>query len=143
EDRARMDPDEENSTAAKSDTGKHSADSIVRTALCVEPRNGRLYVFLPPVDTLEDFLELVAKVEQTAAGLHMPVILEGYPPPHDHRISHFKITPDPGVIEVNVQPARRWEELVAITEGIYEDARMSRLGTEKFDLDARHTGTGG
>ena len=73
----------------------------------------------------------------------MPVVIEGYEPPHDARLSHIKVTPDPGVIEVNVPPAQSWDELVDITGGVYEDAHFSRLGTEKFDLDGSHTGTGG
>ena len=116
---------------------------VVRTALCVEPRDGVLHIFMPPLDRLEDYLELTAQIEATAAELQTPVVIEGYEPPHDHRISHVKVTPDPGVIEVNVPPARTWDELCAITGGVYEDARLSRLGTEKFDLDGSHTGTGG
>jgi uncharacterized protein (DUF2126 family) len=73
----------------------------------------------------------------------MPIVIEGYLPPHDARIDHIKVTPDPGVIEVNVHPALDWEELVEITTSVYEDARLARLGTEKFDLDGSHTGTGG
>ncbi len=118
------------------------ADAI-RTAMCIEPRNGRLHIFMPPTERLEDYLELITKVEQTAEALEMPVVIEGYLPPPDDRLNHIKVTPDPGVIEVNVQPAHDWEELVAITTGIYEDAHFSRLGTEKFQLDGRHTGTGG
>ncbi len=118
-------------------------EAVVRTALCVEPRDGRLCVFMPPVDRLEDYLELVATVEATAASLGAPVVVEGYLPPHDHRVNHIKVTPDPGVIEVNIHPARNWDELVHNTTTLYEEARLSRLGTEKFDLDGRHTGTGG
>ena len=118
-------------------------DGVIRTALCVEAREGRVHVFMPPVDRLEDYLDLVAAVETTADALEMPVVVEGYTPPHDPRIEHVKVTPDPGVIEVNVHPARNWDELVKITSGVYEDARQSRLGTEKFDLDGKHTGTGG
>ena len=73
----------------------------------------------------------------------MPVLLEGYPPPHDPRLRHIKVTPDPGVIEVNMQPAANWRELVDNTTTLYEQARLARLGTEKFMLDGRHTGTGG
>lgn len=116
---------------------------VVRTALCVEPREGRLHVFMPPVELLEDYLELIAAVEQTAAELEQRVVIEGYHPPHDYRINTIKVTPDPGVIEVNIHPAENWKQVVDITTGVYEEARLSRLGTEKFMLDGRHTGTGG
>jgi uncharacterized protein (DUF2126 family)/transglutaminase-like putative cysteine protease len=120
-----------------------SAPWIVRTALCVEPRNGRLHVFMPPLVSSEDYFELVCAVEDTARGLGVPVILEGEAPPSDVRFNHIKVTPDPGVIEVNLHPAHNWDELVSQTTALYEDARASRLGTEKFMLDGRHTGTGG
>ncbi|MGQ0635319.1 MAG: transglutaminase family protein [Planctomycetaceae bacterium] len=116
---------------------------IVRTALCVEPREGRLHIFMPPVATLEDYVDLVAAVEETAAELQLPVLIEGYKPPVDGRLNHFQITPDPGVIEVNTQPVHNWRELVDLTTVLYEEARQSRLCTEKFMLDGRHTGTGG
>jgi uncharacterized protein (DUF2126 family)/transglutaminase-like putative cysteine protease len=118
-------------------------ENRVPTALCVEPRDGILHIFLPPVDRLEGFLELIAAIEDTAADLRMPVVIEGYSPPNDERLKHFSVTPDPGVIEVNIQPAHSWDELVNLVQGVYHDARQSRLGTEKFDLDGTHTGTGG
>ncbi len=111
--------------------------------MCVEPREGRLHVFMPPQDLLEEYIDLIAAVEQTAADLDIPVIIEGYAPPHDPRITHLKVTPDPGVIEVNTQPTTTWDQLVNITTTLYEEARQSRLGTEKFMIDGRHTGTGG
>jgi uncharacterized protein (DUF2126 family)/transglutaminase-like putative cysteine protease len=120
-----------------------SAPWIVRTALCVEPRAGRLHIFMPPVDSAEDYVDLLAAIEDSAAHLNMAVVIEGYPPPQDARIQHIKVTPDPGVIEVNVHPARNWQELVDNTNAVYEEAHQSRLGTEKFMLDGRHTGTGG
>jgi uncharacterized protein (DUF2126 family) len=116
---------------------------IVRTALCTEVRQGVLNVFLPPLPSTEAFVDLVAAVEDTAASLGVPVRLEGYPPRRDPRLNQFAVTPDPGVIEVNIQPARSWDELVTNTEILYEEARQTRLGTEKFEIDGRHTGTGG
>jgi len=120
-----------------------SAGGTVRTAPCVEPRGGILYVFMPPLTALEDYLELVAAIEATAAALSMPILLEGYPPPADPRLAHFMITPDPGVIEVNVQPAESWADLIEHTTTLYEEAVETGLTTEKFMLDGRHTGTGG
>ena len=116
---------------------------LIHTALCVEPRNGHLHVFLPPLTHLEHYLDLVHSIEATAADLKMPVLLEGYEPPHDHRLKRFAVTPDPGVIEVNIHPAHSWSELIANTQVVYEEARLARLTTEKFMLDGRHTGTGG
>ncbi|TWU35944.1 transglutaminase family protein [Novipirellula artificiosorum] len=120
-----------------------TSDDVVNTALCVECRYGRIHVFMPPTQRLEDYLDLVATVEQTCEKLNMPVILEGYLPPPDDRIEHFKVTPDPGVIEVNTHPTDSWESLVEQIETLYAEARLSRLGAEKFDIDGRHTGTGG
>ena len=120
-----------------------SARGVVRTTVCTETRNGVLYVFLPPVPDAAAYLELAAAIESTAARLAIPVVLEGYQPPDDPRVESFQITPDPGVIEVNVPPATSWTELEANTTALYEDARASRLTTEKFMLDGRHVGTGG
>jgi uncharacterized protein (DUF2126 family)/transglutaminase-like putative cysteine protease len=115
----------------------------VRTALTVEPRDGRLTVFMPPTDSAADYLDLLAAVEDAAAETDMAIHIEGYPPPYDPRLNLIKVTPDPGVIEVNVHPATSWRDQVSITEALYEEARQTRLGTEKFMLDGRHTGTGG
>ncbi len=113
------------------------------TALTVESRDGRLYVFLPPTNELEHYLDIIASVEATAGKLKLAVIIEGYQPPHDLRLSRLPVTPDPGVIEVNIHPAASWKDLVHNTTTLYELARVTRLGTEKFMLDGRHTGTGG
>ncbi|MFT3820539.1 MAG: transglutaminase family protein [Rubrivivax sp.] len=137
-----------------------SAGWLTRTALCVEVRDpqrangpkaereqggrsGVMYVFMPPLAHLEDYLELLAAVEATAAEQGVQIVLEGYPPPRDSRLKLLQVTPDPGVIEVNIHPAHDWAELVDHTEFLYEAAHQTRLSTEKFMLDGRHTGTGG
>ena len=149
-----------------------SAHWITRTALCVEVRDptrasgpgaalpdkaekgntqadapgstcGVLYVFMPPLTHVEDYLELLAAIELTAAELAMPIVLEGYPPPRDPRLKLLQVTPDPGVIEVNIHPASNWPDLVDHTEFLYQAAFETRLSTEKFMVDGRHTGTGG
>jgi uncharacterized protein (DUF2126 family) len=120
-----------------------SASWLTRTALCAEARNGTLYLFMPPLERTEDYLELVGQIEATARAQGQPVILEGYEPPRDARLNRFSVTPDPGVIEVNIHPSASWDQLVDRTVHLYDAARETRLSTEKFMLDGRHTGTGG
>ena len=136
-----------------------SAHGLTRTALCVEARDPRrangpkaeqlgtasgvLYVFMPPLARLQDYLDLLAAIEATAEELGVKIVLEGYPPPRDPRLKLLAVTPDPGVIEVNIHPATHWRELVQHTEFLYHAAWESRLSAEKFMTDGRHTGTGG
>jgi len=125
--------------------GRRETDlvKVPHTAICIEARDGRLHLFMAPLTLLEHYLDLVAAIEATAAELQLPVVLEGYEPPRDNRLERLLVTPDPGVIEVNIHPAASWRELVDNTTVLYEQARLSRLGTEKFMQDGRHTGTGG
>ena len=144
---------------ARAPNAQESAHWITRTALCVEVRDPRrasgpkaeavgvksgvMYVFMPPLERLEDYLELLAAIEATAEELKVQIVLEGYPPPRDPRLKLLQVTPDPGVIEVNIHPVSHWKELVYNTEFLYQAAFESRLSAEKFMTDGRHTGTGG
>lgn len=116
---------------------------VIRTALCFETRGGCLHVFMPPLTYLEHYVALIESLEDTARALKMPIVIEGYEPPKDYRLQKFLVTPDPGVIEVNIHPVQTWPDLVRNTEALYEDARQCRLASEKFMLDGRHSGTGG
>ncbi len=116
---------------------------VIKTTLCVEAREGIIHIFLPPTDYLEHYLDLIASVEATAEKLKIPVRIEGYEPPRDYRMERLVVSPDPGVIEVNIHPSANWKELVFNIDTLYDQAFLSRLGTEKFMLDGRHTGTGG
>ncbi|MEQ8955695.1 MAG: transglutaminase family protein, partial [Gammaproteobacteria bacterium] len=136
--------EEEDLTAGKAKARKiRESETIFQTALCCQVREGRLYLILPPVSRLAHYIELLQEIEETAAELRIPVVLEGYHPPRDRRLSRLLITPDPGVIEVNVHPASNWEQLLEIISNLYDIAREQRLGTEKFMLDGKHSGTGG
>ena len=120
-----------------------AAEGAVRTALTIEPRDGVLCVFMPPTPKLDDYLELLGTVEAIAREKKLPIRIEGYTPRLDPRVDCVKVIPDPGVVEVDIHPAASWRQAVETTTALYEDARQSRLGTDKFMADGRHTGTGG
>ena len=126
---------------------KRAARSAHRAAVekyALKPgQSSIVYIFMPPLDEVDDYLALVTAIEATAEQLQLPVVLEGYPPPRDKRLKMLQITPDPGVIEANIQPVHHWRELVDNTEFLYQSAFESRLSAEKFMVDGRHTGTGG
>ncbi len=121
----------------------NNSKDIFKTAMTVEIREGKIFVFLPPVTHFEHYLSLVNAIENVAEKLQIPILIEGYDPPSDIRLLKFMITPDPGVIEVNIHPSASWEDLTKNYETLYAKAEESRLATEKFNLDGRHTGTGG
>ncbi len=120
-----------------------NSDRVFKTSLVVEVREGKLFVFFPPVSFIEHYLDLVGAVERTAKKLNVPILIEGYDPPSDKRIEKMMITPDPGVIEVNIQPAKSWKEILHNYGTLYEKASETRLISEKFNVDGKHTGTGG
>ena len=119
------------------------ADMAIHTALCCEARDGEIYLFLPPLSYFDQYQMLLNAIAAVASRLRIVPRIEGYAPPHHPQITKLVVAPDPGVIEVNIQPAASWHELKHITETLYEEARLARLGTDKFMLDGRHSGTGG
>ncbi|MEM1357087.1 MAG: transglutaminase family protein [Bacteroidota bacterium] len=136
-------PETDSSASKNLASTSANAQKLIRTALCVEPRDGNLYLFLPPLATNEAFVLLLAAIERTAATLGHPIIIEGYQPKHDPRITKLVVAPDPGVVEVNVHPATNWRDIVHNYSTIFARAKESKLGTNKFMIDGRHTGTGG
>lgn len=115
----------------------------IKTALCVEVRHGKICIFMPPFKYAEHYLDLLACIEAAVEKLKLKVIIEGYEPPHDSRLTKLAVTPDPGVLEINIHPATSWRDIVNNYDILFEQARLTRLGTEKFMLDGKHTGTGG
>jgi uncharacterized protein (DUF2126 family) len=120
-----------------------AADQVVRTALCIEPRVGVLHVFMPPLEELDDHTALLGVVERAAVSRRLPVCVEGHDPPADPRLNVLRITPDPGVIEVNLHPAASWTELASNTQALDEEARAVGLATIKYWFDGRPLATGG
>ena len=118
-------------------------ETAPRTAVVAEVRGGLLYIFMPPTEALEHFVDLTARIEAAAAKVDCPVVVEGYGPPPDPRLKSMTITPDPGVIEVNIAPTASFAEQRQQLETLYEQARLARLSTESFDIDGTHGGTGG
>jgi len=130
---------EENKTRPAASTDIYT----IPTALCIEVREGRIYIFMPPLQYAEHYLNMLASIEAAAEKLKLKVVIEGYDPPRDNRITKLGLSPDPGVLEVNIHPAKTWKELVENYDVLFEQARQSRLSSEKFMLDGKHTGTGG
>ena len=120
-----------------------SARELIRPSLCVQAREGRLHVFLPYVSVLADYLDLVAAIEETSEHLQKQIWIEGYPAPPDPRIQVFSLTPDPGVLEVNMPPTSDWDELETLNEILAEETQQHRLIAAKFGYDGTHLATGG
>ena len=117
--------------------------AAVRTALVVEPRDGELFVFLPPFATAADFAELVDHVHAAAKDADLSVRLEGYPPPWSPDLVRFSVTPDPGVLEVNVPPTRSGRDFADLIDRVFDAALHAGLHSEKYLLDGRQEGSGG
>jgi uncharacterized protein (DUF2126 family)/transglutaminase-like putative cysteine protease len=141
-------PDEKNRSKKDKEPDTQEPQTLfdvytIKTALCIEVREGKIHVFMPPLHFAEHYLDLLASIESAADNLNVKVVLEGYGPPHDNRLMKLSLAPDPGVLEVNIHPAQSWTELVGNYDILFEQARLARLGAEKFMLDGKHTGTGG
>lgn len=131
--------DKQAATNSKASESPH----VIRTTLCIEVRDNTVYVFLPPMRNALSWLKLMAALEKACVSANVRPVLEGYEPPHDPRLQSFRITPDPGVVEVNIHPSSTFDELVERTETLYDSATKVSLTAEKFMVDGRHIGTGG
>jgi uncharacterized protein (DUF2126 family)/transglutaminase-like putative cysteine protease len=115
----------------------------VRTALCVEQRDGVCWVFVPPLPSFDRFCQLIAEIDAVRATTGIDVRIEGYPPPSSSNTYRFSVTPDPGVLEVNVPPTRSMRETQALIEAVFDAALHAGLHAEKYLLDGRMAGSGG
>jgi len=120
-----------------------TAPMLIRPALCVQAVEGRLHVFLPYTPVVADYLDLVAAVEDTCRHLEVSVWIEGYAPPPDPRLKSYGLTPDPGVLEVNLPPTANWDDLEELNAILHEEAHGNRLIASKFAYDGSHLSTGG
>jgi uncharacterized protein (DUF2126 family)/transglutaminase-like putative cysteine protease len=93
---------------------------------------GRLQVVMPALATLEDYLAVLGLVARTAAALQCQPILSGNPPPADDRLAGLRLAALPGAITVQLPAAASWDALVRDTGVLYREARLARLGGEKF-----------
>ena len=117
--------------------------ATIRTALCVEPRDGALHVFLPPLAAEEDFEALLSEIDRTRRAMDLDVTLEGYPPPAGARLQRFAVTPDPGVLEVNIPPIRSTAEYAGLVDEVFQAALEAGLHAERYLVDGRQQGSGG
>ena len=136
-------PEEPDSEDAVLDDDETAPTTAMVAEVRDDGRGALLYIFLPPTEALEHFVDLIARLESAAAKARCPVVIEGYGPPPDPRLQSTTITPDPGVIEVNVAPTASFAEQTELLETLYAQARLARLSTESFDIDGTHGGTGG
>lgn len=144
-DEALLDPKvmEERIMKRKSNPPSSLSTKTIKTALCLHIKEGKIGVFLPPFDSIDPFLEVIATLQHVAKTLNMPIMIEGYQPPFDKRIEKLVVAPDPGVIEINIHPSTNWGDIVKNYDILFEEAKNVKLGAQKFMLDGKHTGTGG
>jgi len=115
----------------------------IRLALCVEVRQGVLHLFMPPIASARSYADVLTAIEATAEVLDQAIVIEGYTPPLNQGIQGFQITPDPGVLEVNIHPAAHWPDLVFLHKTLDDAAIACGLTCEKYGADGRVLGTGG
>lgn len=141
--------DEEDQDALQTRTAPAKRPSVaepgigIRTALALEPRDGELWVFLPPLPRFEDFCALVAALDAARVETGLRCHLEGYGPPPSPNLRRFAVTPDPGVLEVNLPPAYDSREAAALHATVFDAALATGLTAERYMLDGRLAGSGG
>jgi uncharacterized protein (DUF2126 family)/transglutaminase-like putative cysteine protease len=114
-----------------------------RTAVCVQARAGKLYVFLPPLSHAEHYLEVVAAIEVAAEATEQQPILEGYEPPEDFRLRRFVLEPDPGVLKVELPEAYTFPVQLDLLQTVFDEAQELGLGMQRVTPDGTIIGTGG
>ncbi len=129
--------------AVTADRSAATSSPELRTAVTIQPRDGQLWLFVPPLATFDEFCALVAAIDTARQATGHAVYLEGYTaPPSPHR-ARFAVTPDPGVLEVNLPPQTSCRDTATLHATVFEVALGSGLTAERYLLDGRLAGSGG
>ncbi len=107
------------------------------TAICVEYREDRLCVFLPPLPDLGQFQRLLKAVDQTASELGLPVLLEGYGPPPSPALELLTAEPETGTLRLRLPLTTSWQQELDWLEDAYRLAGRLGLATQQRYEDGR------
>jgi len=106
--------------------------------------DGCVVLELPAYRSVDLFAAFLGVLAGACRSVELPaLILRGHPPPVDDRVAFATITPDPGVIEVNMAPCRSVAELYAAQRAIHAAAVGERLSARRRHFNGEVTDSGG
>jgi uncharacterized protein (DUF2126 family) len=115
-----------------------------RGALTVEVRNGVLEIFIPPLEWA-DFRDLIGLIRGLCVELDLKdVVFCGYGPSGcGEEVVKLGLAADPGVLEVNLPPAKTWNGYDTWLHCCSDAAEAVGLKRTKLQLNGSVYGTGG
>ncbi|MBX3271016.1 MAG: transglutaminase family protein [Sandaracinaceae bacterium] len=106
--------------------------------------DGHVALELPAFESVDLFVGFLGVVAAAARALPLDaLILRGYPPPVDDRVAFTTVTPDPGVVEVNMAPCRSATELHHASRAIHAAAAAAELSPARRQYNGEVTDSGG